>query len=86
MRVGPFLTEHGIPWDSAAGRREFARRMGWRRQTEEDPEEFKSLKRGWYLGDRKFRKELLAQMKQQAREHHYGGDRAESEGACGAGR
>ena len=69
----------GIPWDSAAGRREFARRIQWRRQTEDEPEEFKSLKRGWYLGDRKFRKELLAQMKQQAREHHYGEDRAESE-------
>jgi putative transposase len=79
LRVRPLLAEHGIPWDSAAGRREFARRMEWRRQTEEEPEEFKSLKRGWYLGDRKFRKELLAQMKQQAREHHYGEDRAESE-------
>jgi hypothetical protein len=53
--------------------------MEWRRQTEEEPEEFKSLKRGWYLGDRKFRKEMLAQMKQQAREHHYGADLAESE-------
>jgi putative transposase len=42
-------------------------------------EDFKSLKRGWYLGDRKFRQELLAQMKQLAREHHYGEDRAESE-------
>jgi AraC-like DNA-binding protein len=33
-------------------------------------------RKGWYLGDRKFRKELLPQMKQQAREHHYGEDRA----------
>jgi hypothetical protein len=53
--------------------------MESRRQTEDEPDELKSLKRGWYLGDRNFRNELLTQMKQQAREHHYGEDRAESE-------
>ncbi|HWY74875.1 MAG TPA: transposase [Verrucomicrobiae bacterium] len=79
LRVRPLLGEHSIPFDSAAGRREFGRRMELRRQTEDQPGEFQSLKRGWYLGDRKFRRELLAQMKQLAKEHHYGKDRAETE-------
>ena len=79
LRVRPLLGEHGIPWDSPAGRREFGRRMELRRQAEDQPGEFKSLERGWYLGDKKFRKELLAQMKQQVKEHHYGEDRDETE-------
>jgi putative transposase len=79
LRVGPLLGEHGIPRDSAAGRREFARRMELRRQSEAAPGEFKALKRGWCLGGKAFRKELLAQMKEQAREHHSGEPRAESE-------
>jgi hypothetical protein len=78
LRVGRLLGEHGIPKDSAAGRAEFGRRMELRRQAE-DGDEFKSVKRGWCLGDKTFRKELLAQMKEQTKEHNYGEDRDESE-------
>src|SRR5690349_18949663 len=62
LRVDRLLGEHGIPRDSAAGRRHFAARMEARRQTDQG-REFKPVRRGWYLGDKAFGKELLAQMK-----------------------
>src|SRR5277367_442591 len=79
LRVGPLLGEHGIPRDSKEGRREFGRRMELRREAEAGPGEFKAVRRGWCLGDRAFRQELLAQMKEQMGEHHYGEERAETE-------
>ena len=72
------LGEHGIPRDSGAGRKELGRRMEQRRQSEEEVE-LKAMKRGWYLGDRAFRKELLGQMEERVKEHHFGEDRAEAE-------
>ena len=79
LRVGRLLGEHGIARDSKAGRQEFGRRMEMSRQAEEAPGRFKAVRRGWCLGDKAFRKELLAQMKEQVGEHHYGAERAESE-------
>ncbi len=79
LRVGRLLGEHGIPRDSKAGRREFGRRMELQRRAEDGPGQFKGVRRGWCLGDQAFRKELLAQMKEQIREHHYGEERAETE-------
>ena len=79
LRVGRLLGEHGIPKDSQVGRREFERRMEWRRQTETNPEEFKRVRRGWCLGDKAFRRELLAQMKRQMGPEHYGEERAETD-------
>jgi putative transposase len=79
MRVGRLLGEHGIPSDSKVGRREFGRRMELCRQSEEEPGQYKRVRRGWCLGDKKFRTELLGQMKEQVREHHYGEERAETE-------
>ena len=79
LQVRRLLGEHGIPCDSKEGRREFGRRMELRRQTEDGPGQFKTVRRGWCLGDKAFRKELLAQMKEQMGEHHYGEDRAETE-------
>src|SRR5204863_7479081 len=35
-------------------------------------------RRGWCLGDKAFRKELLAQVEEQAREFHYGEEMRES--------
>jgi hypothetical protein len=52
--------------------------MELRRQEENGPEQFKGLRRGC-LGDRAFREELLGQMKEEVREHHYGEERAETE-------
>jgi putative transposase len=79
LRVGRLLGEHGIPSDSAAGRREFGVRMELCRRSEDSVEPFKRVRRGWYLGDRAFREELLGQMKEQMREHHYGEERAATE-------
>ena len=36
------------------------------------------LRRGWYLGDKAFRKELLGQMKEQVGAEHYGAERQET--------
>ena len=77
LRVERLLGEHGIARDSAAGRREFERRMELRR-SQEDGQEFKPLLRGWCLGDKRFRKELLAQMNQKAGPEHYGEEIRES--------
>jgi putative transposase len=79
LRVERLLGEHGIPRDSVAGRREFGRRMELRRLERNDPGQFKAVRRGWCLGDKTFRKELLAQMKEQVREHHSGPERVETE-------
>src|SRR5579872_434468 len=61
LRVDRLLGEMRIPKDSAAGRREFERQMEERRHLE-DPEGMKAVRRGWYLGDEEFRRELLEQM------------------------
>jgi len=79
LRVDRLLGEHGIPSDSPAGRREFGRRMELRRAAEADPAPLKAVRRGWCLGGKAFRQELLKQMKEQMGEHHYGEERAQTE-------
>jgi REP element-mobilizing transposase RayT len=69
LRVERLLGEHGIPKDSPAGRKEFERRMEWRRASEES-EDVLALQRGWCVGSEEFRKELLAQMN--AGPEHFG--------------
>jgi putative transposase len=78
LRAGPLLGEHGIPKDSPAGRREFARRMQMRHQEADGRDNYQTIRRGWCLGDKAFRKELLAQMKERMGEHHYGPERTET--------
>ena len=77
MRVDRLLGEMGIPKDSAAGRKEFERQMELRRW-EDQPEQWKELRRGWCLGDEAFRKELLGQMAEKAGASHYGEELQES--------
>jgi hypothetical protein len=48
------------------------------RRWEEQPEEWKKVRRGWCLGNDSFRKELLAQMAEQAGDSHYGEELRES--------
>ena len=67
----------GIPKDSKAGREYFQKQMEERRR-QQDPGQHKALRRGWCLGDRTFRKELLAQMAERVGESHYGAERQES--------
>ena len=62
VRVDRLLGEHGIQEDSVAGRQQFEQRMETRRLEETDPETFKALRRGWYLGSESFKREALARM------------------------
>jgi REP element-mobilizing transposase RayT len=71
LRLDRLLGECGIPADSAAGRKEFERRLETRRHHEGD-EEFRSVRRGWCLGDEQFRRELLAQVEGGAGKSHFG--------------
>jgi hypothetical protein len=71
------LGEMGILRDTAAGRQQFELRMEDRR-AQEAGSDWQRIRRGWYLGDETFRKELLAQMTEKMGEHHYGGERREN--------
>ena len=71
LRTRRLLGEWAVPMDSSAGRRMFAAQMEARRAGERD-EEFKPVRRGWFLGDKQFRKELLAQISERRGEWHYG--------------
>ena len=77
LRVDRVLGGKGIPGDTAAGRREFARRMELRR-AEEEPEDYERVRRGWCLGSDEFRQELLDTVQGRAGANHYGADRQES--------
>lgn len=71
LRVDSVLGELGIPKDSAAGRRQFARVMSERRH-QDDRETFGRIRRGWCWGEEEFRKELLAQVYARRGASHYG--------------
>ena len=76
LRVDRLLGEMRIPKDSPAGRREFASQMEQRRRSEA-AKEWKSLRRGWCLGDEQFRNELLAQALPKSTEQHSAAERRE---------
>jgi len=78
LRVGRLLGETGIPRDSAAGRRQFAAAMAERRAAESGGE-YQALRRGWCLGGKEFRRELLAQMLERMGASHYGEERHETD-------
>jgi REP element-mobilizing transposase RayT len=77
LRVERLLGEMRIPKDSPAGRRQFERSMEERR-AEATGEEWKGLRRGWYLGDEAFRQELLQAAQAQVGRNHYGVERQET--------
>jgi hypothetical protein len=64
LRVDRLLGEWGMPEDSPAGRQRLEQALEERRGTEEG-EEFQPIRRGWCLGEEKFREELLTQMSEQ---------------------
>jgi len=80
LRVDRLLGEHGLPCDTKAARREFALRMEMRRATDSDAD-WKPVRRGWYLGSKQFRKELLRQMRRSRGSDHAGLEQRESEEA-----
>ena len=79
LRTGRLLGEKGIPQDSPAGRREFARQMEERRRQETD-DAYEQIRQGWCLGDEEFRQALLARGKA-AGASHYGEERRERDKA-----
>src|SRR5437773_9052147 len=60
LRVDRLLGEMRIPRDSSAGRKQFESIMEQRR-SQETGQQWKGLRRGWYLGQETFRRELLEQ-------------------------
>ena len=77
LRVDRLLGEYRVPKDSAAGRK-YLERCVEERRAAEDPREYQGLRRGWCLGDKQFRKELLAEMAGGVGAEHYGEERRES--------
>ena len=80
LRVDRIFGECGIPQDTAAGRREFERRLELRRsgETAQSADELDGIRSAWCLGDDSFRKELLAQMDGKFGASHYGSELQEA--------
>jgi hypothetical protein len=76
LRVDRLLGEMRIPKDSPVGRRYFEELMEERR-LQENPEQWKKVRRGWFLGEETFRAELLEQMEGQMGPQHGGIERQE---------
>ena len=76
LRVDRLLGEHGIPKDSPAGRRNLEARVKACRASEQT-EDYKSIRRGWCLGDAEFKEELLEQMNRRMGAEHFGVERGE---------
>ena len=78
IRVDRLLGEHGIQKDTAAGRQLFEQRMEAARLEEADPSALKEFRRGWCLGSKEFRQQLLQLMEDKLGENHSGELRRES--------
>jgi putative transposase len=78
LRVDRLLGEWGIPKDSPAGRKRFAQSVEHRRRQESPKSDWKAVERGWFLGDKAFKEELLAQMHER-RGDHYGQELREAD-------
>jgi hypothetical protein len=73
-----FLETLGQACASSAGRKEFEKQMKARRW-EREPEEWKrSSRRGWFLGDDAFRKDLMEAMDSRMGAEHYREERPET--------
>ena len=84
LRADRLLGECGIVQDSAAGRRELESQLEQRRAAE-DGGAYRTIRRGWCLGEQPFRQELLEQMGGRAGEHHYAEERQETDEAKAQG-
>jgi len=72
IRVDRLLGEHGIQQDTAAGRQRFEAWMERRLAQASDPEALKALRRGWRLGGKGFKRQMLLRMEGGLGEHHSG--------------
>jgi putative transposase len=78
LRVDRLLGDWRIPKDSPAGRGQFGRMVEQRRRQETPNTDWKAVERGWCLGDKTFKAELLAQMHER-RADHYGPELREAD-------
>ena len=78
LRVDQLLGEYAIPKDSAAGRRRLEEAVEQRRGAEDGDEVFKSIRRGWFYGEKEMKQELLEQMNEKMGENHDAKERRES--------
>src|SRR5208283_3746606 len=85
LQVERLLGEHGIARDTASGRREFERRMETRRVGEGDPDQWKGMRRGWFLGGEPFKRGLLERLREQLGPNHSGEMREQAERARAEG-
>lgn len=80
LRIDRLLGEWRIPWDEPGAGRQFSAVMEARRQGELE-KEFKPLRRGWCLGSKQFRADMLKYIEQQKGKWHYGEELRESANA-----
>jgi hypothetical protein len=66
------------PADTPAGRRRFEQVMEERR-LKADPQDYRSIRRGWCVGSAEFREELLAQVRGQVGPNHFDPGRREAD-------
>ncbi len=78
LRVDRWLGELGIGRDNAAGRRRFAEAMAERRARDE-PKEWKTVRRGWFLGGAELKARLRERMGPEIGPHHGGEEKVETE-------
>jgi putative transposase len=77
LRVDRVMGDYGIPGDTRAGRQRFEQVME-RRRFEADGKDYKAFRRGWCVGSKEFREELLAQVIRKIGPNHFGRERRES--------
>jgi putative transposase len=78
LRVDRVLGEMGIRRDDAAGMRRFAEAMEERR-AKDQPGQWKSVRRGWFLGGSRLREQVLAMMAGGMGRHHGGQEKRETD-------
>ena len=78
LRVDRLLGEYRISRDDAAGRRRFAEAVEERRQRDE-PSEWKTVRRGWFIGGAELKQRLLEQMGRGMGVHHGGEEKRETD-------
>lgn len=78
LRPHRLLGEWGIPKDSSAGRQRFAQVMEERRAQEGKDADWRAVERGWCVGSKEFKAELLQQMRER-RADHYGSELREAD-------
>jgi hypothetical protein len=77
LRVDRLLGELGIRRDDPAGRRHFAEAMEQRR-SQDEPGQWRAVRRGWFVGGAILRERLLERMAGEMGRHHVGDERQES--------